>query len=157
MRRSALLSVLLAGLLGALAVSAGSVAGATTGLSNPDLANGHGTVSAPAKSSQTEGTVSMRWDGVAPNPTTYYLDPLIKNKTQLSGTVEPPNTECPGTISGTLVKGKLSLTITYPGTECAGDQANLSGRMSVKKGTTSGKFTANYHCPSSCSFKGTKT
>gem|GEM_PF-6823074 len=106
---------------------------------------------------KTDWTLTMNWHGVAPTPTTYLLKPLILKHGKLSGTALPPNSACPGTIAGSLVKGKLKLDITFPGTGCSADEAKLSGKMSLKKGTTKGTFTANYHCPGTCTFSGKKS
>jgi hypothetical protein len=133
------------------------VAGASGVPANPDVSTGTSAVALTAGPHKTYWTLTMNWDGVAPTPTTYLLKPLITNGTKLSGTAKPPNTSCPGSISGTLSNGKLKLTITYPDTACKTDKAILTGTMSLSKGTTKGTFTANYHCPSTCKFSGKKT
>ena len=133
------------------------IAGASGVRANSDVSAGTSATAVAPGPHKTYWTLTMKWDGVAPTPTTYLLKPLITNGTKLSGTAKPPNASCPGKISGTLSKGKLKLTITYPGTECKGDKAILTGTMNLKKGTTKGTFTANYHCPGTCHFSGKRT
>jgi hypothetical protein len=140
--------------LGTFGIRAASASRAVAG---PDVRVGAQGLSVGSTLGRTYWKLTMKWDGVAPTPSTYLLDPLIKNGTKLSGTVVPPNSACPGTISGSLVSGKFKITITYPGTGCNGDKATLTGQMNLKKGTTKGTFTANYHCPGTCHFTGKKT
>ena len=88
---------------------------------------------------------------------TYLLSPLTKSGTTLTGSVLPPNTSCPGQISGTLVRGTLNMTFTFPNTGCSADQVNLTGKLYIRRGRGRGTFTANFECASTCSWTGTKT
>lgn len=104
-------------------------------------------------------TLHMKFNAPA-HTGTYYLDPLKKTGQKLTGKVKPPNTECPGSLTGTLKHGKIKATITYPGTPCSGDQVTMKGKMKFGKphtGKTSGTFTSNYYCTGTCKFSGVRT
>jgi hypothetical protein len=87
----------------------------------------------------------------------YFLEPLVKSHKVFSGSVFPPNTSCPGDVSGSISHGTITLEFTYPGTPCDGDTASAVGKFHFKKGTASGTFTNGFQCIDGCSFVGTKT
>jgi hypothetical protein len=125
---------------------------------SPNAASGARVAVAHATPFSSYWTLSMTFDT---GTYTYYLDPLTKTGRKLSGTAIPPNTSCPASLSGTLVRGALNLTMTFGG-NCVGDSAVLSGTMKTHnlhptKGVTSGTFTANFQCAATCSFSGNRT
>lgn len=136
-------------LVSAFALGSG-VASAQTASSNPNAHVG----SAVHPLGNSNWTLTLNFTA---GTFTYYLEPLTVTKGKVSGTVMPPNTSCPGVISGTLKKGKLKATITYPGTGCAADSVNIMGKLLLKKHTGSGTFTANYDCSGTCTWTGIRT
>jgi len=117
-------------------------------------ASGHAS-SVRASSSQTDWTLVVNFGGGSKGD--YVLQPLDKHGKKLSGDVIPPATDCPGTISGTLVKHTLTMSFAYPGTPCASDTASVTGTMKLKKGKASGTFTNGFRCIDGCPFTGKET
>jgi hypothetical protein len=137
------LSVLALGL--ATSVGVATASGAAVG--HPSVGR------APA--SQYDWTLVVNFGGGSTGD--YVLQPLIKKGKKLHGDVVPPNTECAGTISGTLVKGALSMKFAYPGTPCSADTATMTGTMKLKKGKAWGTFTNGFRCTAGCPFTGKET
>lgn len=65
------------------------------------------------------------------NPSTPWIVEETAVHGRISGTVQPPNPHCGGTVSGTwnATTGALSMTFIYNGA-CAGETATLTGTQS---------------------------
>jgi hypothetical protein len=141
----------------AIAVLVGTLA---IGGLTPVSAAGDASPNTPVGSQSAAPNASTNWNFQMVFSTgtyTYLLQPLKVTHGTVSGTVLPPNTSCPGVLSGTLKRTKLSVVITYPGTPCAVNSVNLTGFLYMTTGLAAGTFTATYDCTGTCMWSGNKT